>query len=152
MATGDTASDPFSRSAQNEARRDPSRQRDNTILARPRAARSHIVKQHGRTPRKDAQIVRPSTLVRAYDVKQAPGRPKTDSRNPDPGKRNRPLVGVQFITGMQPQGANKWSGRLYNVEDGNTYDASLSLEGANTLKLQGCVLFMCKTRTMTRKN
>ena len=80
------------------------------------------------------------------------GRPKTDSRNPDPGKRNRPLVGVQFITGMQPQGANKWSGRLYNVEDGNTYDASLSLEGANTLKLQGCVLFMCKTRTMTRKN
>ena len=80
------------------------------------------------------------------------GRPKTDSENADPGKRNRPLVGVQVFTGMQPQGPNKWSGRLYNSEDGKTYDATVFLEGANTLKMQGCVLFVCQTRTLTRKN
>src|SRR5215467_7160618 len=48
------------------------------------------------------------------------GRPKTDINNADPGKRNRPLVGVHVFTGMQPQGPNKWSGRLYNYEDGKT--------------------------------
>jgi hypothetical protein len=39
MDTGDTASDPFSRSAENEARRDPSRSRgDASILTPPGAA------------------------------------------------------------------------------------------------------------------
>jgi uncharacterized protein (DUF2147 family) len=80
------------------------------------------------------------------------GKPKTDSQNANASKRNRPLVGVQIFTGMQPQGANKWTGRLYNYEDGKSYDASVFLEGANTLKMQGCVLFVCQTRTMTRKN
>ena len=53
---------------------------------------------------------------------------------------------------MQSQGPNKWSGRLYNYEDGKTYDATVFLEGANTLKMQGCVLFVCQTRTLTRRN
>jgi uncharacterized protein (DUF2147 family) len=79
------------------------------------------------------------------------GRPKTDIYNSDASKRNRPLVGVQFVTRLRPQGANKWSGgQLYNYEDGKTYDANLVLENANTLKLQCCVLFVCKTKTMTR--
>jgi hypothetical protein len=39
MTTGDTASDPFSRSAQNEARRDPlTFNGDTTILTRPQQA------------------------------------------------------------------------------------------------------------------
>ncbi len=80
------------------------------------------------------------------------GKPKTDSQNADASKRNRPLVGVQIFTGMQPQGANKWTGRLYNYEDGKSYDASVFLEGANTLKMQGCVLFVCQPRTMALKN
>src|SRR5262249_54596476 len=66
------------------------------------------------------------------------GRPKTDTHNPDASKRNRPLVGVQVLFDMRPQGANKWTGRLYNIEDGNTYDATLSLDGPNTLKIEGC--------------
>ena len=60
------------------------------------------------------------------------GKPKTDTHNPDPSKRTRPLVGVQVFNGMRPQGPNKWGGgRLYNPEDGNSYDASFTLEGAN---------------------
>jgi uncharacterized protein (DUF2147 family) len=77
------------------------------------------------------------------------GKPKTDSQNADPSKRNRPLVGVQVFA-MQPQGPNKWSGRLYNYQDGKTYEATVFMEGANTLKMQGCVLFVCQTRTLTR--
>jgi uncharacterized protein (DUF2147 family) len=79
------------------------------------------------------------------------GRPKADSQNPDASKRSRPLLGVQIFSGMRPQGPNKWAGgQLYNPEDGRTYDANISLEGANVLKVQGCVMVICKTRTWTR--
>ena len=79
------------------------------------------------------------------------GRPKTDINNVDASKRNRPIVGMQIFIGLRPDGANKWSGQIYNPEDGKTYDANVVLENANTLKVQGCVLFICKTKTWTRK-
>jgi uncharacterized protein (DUF2147 family) len=79
------------------------------------------------------------------------GRPKTDANNVDASKRNRPIVGVQILMGLRPQGANKWSGQVYNPEDGKTYDATVVMEGANVLKVQGCVLFLCETKTWTRK-
>jgi uncharacterized protein (DUF2147 family) len=79
------------------------------------------------------------------------GKPKTDINNVDASKRTRPIVGMQIFTGLRPEGANKWSGQIYNPEDGKTYDANVVLENANTLKVQGCVLFICKTKTWTRK-
>jgi uncharacterized protein (DUF2147 family) len=79
------------------------------------------------------------------------GRPKTDTNNVDAGKRNRPILGLQILTGLRPAGGNKWSGQIYNPEDGKTYDATVVLESANVLKVQGCVLFICETRTWTRK-
>jgi uncharacterized protein (DUF2147 family) len=79
------------------------------------------------------------------------GRPKTDRYNIDASKRNRPIVGVQILMALRPQGANKWSGQVYNPEDGKTYDATVVLENANILKVQGCVLFICQTHAWTRK-
>jgi len=79
------------------------------------------------------------------------GRPKTDVRNIDASKRNRPIVGMQILMGLRPQGPNQWAGQIYNPEDGKTYDARVTLESANVLKVQGCVLFICETRTWTRK-
>src|SRR5947209_3482458 len=78
------------------------------------------------------------------------GRPKTDINNTDASKRNRPIVGMQILVGMRPQGANKWAGQIYNPEDGKTYDATAVLESANMLRIQGCVLFICKTKAWTR--
>jgi uncharacterized protein (DUF2147 family) len=79
------------------------------------------------------------------------GGPKTDSNNVDASKRNRPIVGLQILMTLRPQGANKWTGQVYNPEDGKTYDATVVLENANVLKVQGCVLFLCETQTWTRK-
>jgi uncharacterized protein (DUF2147 family) len=79
------------------------------------------------------------------------GKPKTDINNVDPSKRSRPIVGLQIFIGLRPDGANKWTGQIYNPEDGKTYDANVVLENANTLKVQGCVLFICKTKTWTPK-
>jgi uncharacterized protein (DUF2147 family) len=80
------------------------------------------------------------------------GKPKTDINNVDPSKRSRPIIGLQIFIGLRPDGANKWTGQIYNPEDGKTYDANVVLENANTLKVQGCVLFICKTKTWTRQS
>jgi uncharacterized protein (DUF2147 family) len=82
----------------------------------------------------------------------ATGRPKTDKDNPDAAKRNRALIGTQIVFGMKPSAANKWTGQVYNAEDGKTYSGSITIETPNTLKLEGCVLggLICKGQTWTR--
>jgi uncharacterized protein (DUF2147 family) len=85
----------------------------------------------------------------------ATGRPKTDKNNPDAAKRSRPLIGVQIVLGMKPSGTpNKWSGQVYNAEDGKTYSGNITMQDARTLKLEGCVLggLFCKAQTWTRAN
>jgi uncharacterized protein (DUF2147 family) len=92
------------------------------------------------------------TIVALKEPNDASGKPKIDKNNVDAGKRNRPIIGVQIVTGLKPDGANKWSGQIYNPEDGKTYNLSVTLPTANTLKVQGCMLggVLCKTNTWTR--
>jgi uncharacterized protein (DUF2147 family) len=81
------------------------------------------------------------------------GKPKTDKNNADASKRNRPMIGVQIVLAMKPSGtANKWTGQVYNAEDGKTYSGSLTLQDANTIKLEGCILggLVCKAQKWTR--
>jgi uncharacterized protein (DUF2147 family) len=82
------------------------------------------------------------------------GKPKTDKNNSDAAKRSRPLLGVQIVLGMKPSGADKWSGQVYNAEDGKTYSGNLTYPGGNSLQLQGCALggLVCKGQTWTRAN
>lgn len=82
------------------------------------------------------------------------GRPKTDKRNADAGKRTRPMLGVQIVLGMKPNGTDKWSGQVYNAEDGKTYAGHLTLTGARSLKLEGCAMagLICRAQTWTRAN
>jgi uncharacterized protein (DUF2147 family) len=83
----------------------------------------------------------------------ATGKPKTDQNNVEAGLRGRPVVGVLVVLGMKPSGtANKWSGQVYNAEDGKTYSGSLTLQDANTIKIEGCILggLVCKAATWTR--
>ncbi len=80
------------------------------------------------------------------------GRPKVDKNNADASKRSRPIIGVPIVLSMKPDGS-KWSGQVYNAEDGKTYSGNITMAGNNALKLQGCVGgFICKTKTWTRTN
>jgi uncharacterized protein (DUF2147 family) len=92
------------------------------------------------------------TIVALKEPNDASGKPKVDKNNVDAGKRSRPIIGVQIVTGLKPDGANKWSGQIYNPEDGKTYNLGVTLPTANTLKVQGCMLggVLCKTNTWTR--
>jgi uncharacterized protein (DUF2147 family) len=82
------------------------------------------------------------------------GKPKTDKNNSDAAKRSRPLLGVQIVLGMKPAGTDKWSGQVYNAEDGKTYSGNLTMTGAGALTLQGCALggLVCKGQNWTRVN
>ena len=81
-------------------------------------------------------------------------KPKTDKNNSDAAKRNRPLIGTQIVLGMKPAGANKWTGQVYNAEDGKTYSGNLTYSGGNALQLQGCALggLVCKGQAWTKVN
>jgi uncharacterized protein (DUF2147 family) len=78
------------------------------------------------------------------------GKPKVDKNNADAAQRTRPIIGVPILLSMKPDGADKWSGQLYNAEDGKTYSGNVTLVGANSLKLQGCIAVFCKTKSWTR--
>ena len=81
------------------------------------------------------------------------GKPKTDSLNPDPGKRGRPLLGLQVVHGLTSNGPDTWSGQIYNADDGKTYQAHVMVVSHSAMKVEGCVLaVLCKGRTWTRSN
>ena len=80
------------------------------------------------------------------------GKPKVDKHNPDAGKRNRPIMGSPIMLSMKPDGADHWSGQVYNAEDGKTYSGSFTLAGGNKADLKGCVAIICKTKTWMRSN
>jgi uncharacterized protein (DUF2147 family) len=78
------------------------------------------------------------------------GGPWTDKNNPDPSKRGLPLVGVAVLYSMMPDGPGRWSGWLYNTEDGKTYSGHLLELGPATIRVEGCALGICGGRNLTR--
>jgi uncharacterized protein (DUF2147 family) len=62
----------------------------------------------------------------------------TDGKNPDAGKRNRPLCGLTIGTGFaQKDGDHAVGGKLYDPESGRTYSGTITLVNGSTLKLHG---------------
>jgi uncharacterized protein (DUF2147 family) len=92
------------------------------------------------------------TLVALKKPLDKQGRPKVDKDNPNPALRKRPLIGLALLSGMRPKGANKWTGSIYNPDDGRTYSATMTLSG-NAMKVKGCALgLFCKSLRFARVN
>ena len=73
-----------------------------------------------------------------------------DARNSNAQLRNRPLRGMQILSGFKASGTSWTGGKIYNAEDGKTYSAEVRVAG-DQLKLKGCVVWpLCKTQTWTR--
>ena len=87
-------------------------------------------------------------LKEPYDT--ATGQPASDSKNPNPALARRPLIGLPLFSGMPASGPNKWSGPIYNADDGNAYASHISVSGADTLKVEGCMGTLCGGETWTR--
>lgn len=49
------------------------------------------------------------------------------------------MVGKQVLISMRPNGT-MWSGTIVNVRDGQKYTAHMTMQGEETLKVEGCVM------------
>ena len=79
-----------------------------------------------------------------------PGAPWTDSHNPDPALRNRPVLGMRIVSGLNPS-ADKWEGgRIYDPKSGKSYKSYIQLNPDGSLKVAGCILFFCQAQRWTR--
>lgn len=84
-------------------------------------------------------------------IDPATGGPLADKKNRDPAQRGRAVLGMQGISEMRPTNtAGRFDGRVYNIDDGKSYDGSLIMRGDNEMRVQGCVLLMCQGETWTR--
>lgn len=78
------------------------------------------------------------------------GAPRTDIKNPDPKKRSRPVMGLTLLDGLKPD-EDKFSGEIYNAEEGKMYKVSLERESEAELSISGCLLgVLCGSQTWTR--
>ena len=83
-------------------------------------------------------------------INSATGKPQVDDKNPNPALAKRPMIGLPLFMGMRPAGPNKWSGQIYNADDGNFYASNVSVAGPDALRVEGCVGALCGGETWSR--
>jgi uncharacterized protein (DUF2147 family) len=83
-------------------------------------------------------------------IDSATGKPQIDDKNPNPALAKRPMIGLALFKGMHPSGPNRWSGQIYNADDGKTYSSNVSVHGPASLRVEGCVGPLCGGETWTR--
>ena len=81
-------------------------------------------------------------------IDPATGKPQIDDKNPNPALARRPIIGLPLFSGMRSAGPNKWSGQIYNADDGKTYASNISVSGPDTLRVEGCVGGFCGGRDL----
>ena len=83
-------------------------------------------------------------------INAATGKPEVDDKNPNPALAKRPMIGLSLFSGMRPAGPNKWSGQIYNADDGKSYESHISVSSPDTLRVEGCVGALCGGENWTR--
>jgi uncharacterized protein (DUF2147 family) len=79
-----------------------------------------------------------------------PNVPRTDVNNPDRRLRSRPILGLTTLSGFTESGSVWSGGRAYDPKSGRSYRSSLALNRDGTLKVTGCLLFICQSKRWTR--
>jgi uncharacterized protein (DUF2147 family) len=75
----------------------------------------------------------------------------TDTNNPDPKLKTRPIMGMPMLWGFKQAAPGKWTGgKIYDPNSGKTYDSKLTANGNGTLKVEGCVAILCQAQTWRR--
>lgn len=79
------------------------------------------------------------------------GKPQIDDKNANKKLAQRPVIGINIFNAMRSVNDKKWSGTIYNADDGKTYSSELRLAGAKKLEVRGCVLsVLCGGETWTK--
>ncbi|MEX0986655.1 MAG: DUF2147 domain-containing protein [Bacteroidales bacterium] len=87
------------------------------------------------------------------------GKPKVDEENPDPTKKNQPIMGLRLLKSFEYDGKkDRWdNGTIYDPDNGKTYSCYGWFEDGNydVLYLKGYVLgmkFLGRETIWKRKN
>ncbi|MCA1803626.1 MAG: DUF2147 domain-containing protein [Rhodothermaceae bacterium] len=78
-------------------------------------------------------------LVWLLEPEDDQGNTILDSENPDPEKRDRPILGLQMVFGLEYSSGEWRNGEIYDPESGKTYSARLRLNGNNRMDLRGYI-------------
>lgn len=74
-------------------------------------------------------------LLWSKDVFEADGKtPKKDDKNPNEKLRSRSRLGITHITSLKYEDGEYIDGKLYSVQNGNTYNIKGELKGINSLE------------------
>lgn len=69
-----------------------------------------------------------------------------DSKNPDPTKRNKSIIGLDILLDFELNKNGTLSGRVYDPGSGNTYKCKIKLEG-DRAEVRGYILIPLLGRT-----
>jgi len=92
-------------------------------------------------------------LIWLREPNDANGHPKVDDKNPDPGKRKNPKLGLNNLLGFKYDGDGEYEGgTIYDPETGKTYKCVMTLKDDNTLNVRGYIgiSLIGRTDTWTR--
>ncbi|AWN41425.1 DUF2147 domain-containing protein [Methylobacterium durans] len=78
------------------------------------------------------------------------GKPKVDRYNPNPAKQGRLQLGHQILLGLKPNSDGRFEGKIYNAEDGKSYDVTVWSDQPSALTVKGCMLVFCASQVWKR--
>jgi uncharacterized protein (DUF2147 family) len=84
-------------------------------------------------------------------IDPATGKPQVDDKNANPSLAKRAVIGINIFKQMKPVANNKWSGTIYNADDGKSYSSDVIVAGPRKLEVRGCVMgVLCGGETWTK--
>ncbi len=73
-------------------------------------------------------------------IDPATGKPQVDDKNVNPSLAKRPIIGINIFNRMKSVANNKWSGTIYNADNGRSYSSDVIAAGPRKLEVRGCVM------------
>ncbi|MEO1569186.1 MAG: DUF2147 domain-containing protein [Pseudomonadota bacterium] len=75
-----------------------------------------------------------------------------DENNPDPARRNDPVLGLTILSDFDEKRSDWRGGRIYDPEEGKSYGSRLKRLDNGTLQVKGCIGPICQTQVWTPTN
>lgn len=78
------------------------------------------------------------------------GKPKVDGYNPNPAWKARPQLGHQMLLGLKANAEGHFEGKVYNADNGKSYDVTVWSDQPSALIVKGCMLVFCSSQSWKR--
>jgi uncharacterized protein (DUF2147 family) len=79
-------------------------------------------------------------IIAMREPRTPEGKDKTDIHNPDASKRDRPIIGLMFLSGFTQKSPTRWeNGTIYDPKSGNTYSGFMEVDGSEKINMRGFI-------------